>query len=90
MKFKFILKSVKFIAMPLLIGIGSGIAGGITVVVLGKIFLINYTSRQQAWAFGGFIIMGVLFGIGDSINNLNAWLQHRKSMTKPPTHMDST
>ncbi|MFC0253468.1 hypothetical protein [Massilia consociata] len=67
-------KKINFIAMPLLVGSAMGIVAGGAIVLLGEILSFDYSPTQKIWAFTGFVILGVLFGIVDSIHRLLTWL----------------
>lgn len=76
------LKAVRFIATPLLVGLSMGLIAAVGVILGGRLIMLDLSSRQEAIAVIGFIVLGGLFGLVDSVNRLATWLRARKTTGK--------
>lgn len=77
------LKVVRFIALPLLVGLSIGFVAAIAAVFGARLMMLGLSSRQEAIAFIGFIVCFGLFGLVDSANRFAAWLRTRNGNEEP-------
>ncbi|GHU04911.1 hypothetical protein AGMMS49960_21100 [Betaproteobacteria bacterium] len=70
---------VRFIVLPLLIGLLVGVVAAIIAVSLSRVLMLKLSSMQETIGFIGFVVWFGLIGLIDSANRFVAWLRMHNS-----------